>query len=166
MDMYSRIKNRMKHKKIRKKDLEAAANEAPEEGEGGEEEEDNEDDSDDDDDDDDEDDSDEESEGELHNYIDCGLGVVRIRDGYNYIFQLYLQLHQLQIFIYNCNCNNYKYICQLQSGFSQDFRIGCPNIHIWGELGVQFLFVEPTERGGGRRRDQNCVCPWRLQKLE
>ena len=22
-----------------------------------------------------------------------------------------------------------------------DFRIGCPNRHIWGELGVQFLFV-------------------------
>ena len=23
--------------------------------------------------------------------------------------------------------------------FSQDIIIGCPNIHIWGELGVQFL---------------------------
>ena len=26
-------------------------------------------------------------------------------------------------------------------GFSQDFRIGCPKIHICGELGVQFLFI-------------------------
>ena len=26
-------------------------------------------------------------------------------------------------------------------GFSQDFRSGCPKIHIWGELGVQFLFI-------------------------
>ena len=28
-----------------------------------------------------------------------------------------------------------------EHGFSQDFRIGCPKIHIWGELGVQFLFI-------------------------
>ena len=26
-------------------------------------------------------------------------------------------------------------------GFSQDFRIGCPKIHIWGALGVEFLFI-------------------------
>ena len=26
-------------------------------------------------------------------------------------------------------------------GFSQDFRIGCPKIHIWDDLGVQFLFI-------------------------
>ena len=26
-------------------------------------------------------------------------------------------------------------------GFSQDFRIGCPKIHIWGEFGVRFLFI-------------------------
>ena len=25
--------------------------------------------------------------------------------------------------------------------FSQDFKIGCPKIHIWDELGVQFLFI-------------------------
>ena len=25
-------------------------------------------------------------------------------------------------------------------GFSQDFRIGCPKIRIWGELGVPILF--------------------------
>ena len=24
---------------------------------------------------------------------------------------------------------------------SQDIRIGCPTIHMWGELGVQFLFI-------------------------
>ena len=29
----------------------------------------------------------------------------------------------------------------LFQGFSQDFRIGCPKIHIWSELGVQFLFI-------------------------
>ena len=26
-------------------------------------------------------------------------------------------------------------------GFSQVFRIGCPKIHIWGELDVQFFFI-------------------------
>ena len=26
-------------------------------------------------------------------------------------------------------------------GFSQDFRIGCSKIHVWGELGVQFSFT-------------------------
>ena len=26
-------------------------------------------------------------------------------------------------------------------GFSQDFRIGCTKICVWGELGVQFLFI-------------------------
>ena len=31
-------------------------------------------------------------------------------------------------------------------GFSQDFRIGCPKIHIWGELGVQFLFIPYTQK--------------------
>ena len=31
--------------------------------------------------------------------------------------------------------------CLANQGFSQDFRIRCPKIHIWGELGVQFLFI-------------------------
>ena len=30
---------------------------------------------------------------------------------------------------------------QCFQGFSQDFRIGCPKIQIWGELGVQFFFI-------------------------
>ena len=29
----------------------------------------------------------------------------------------------------------------LKQGFSQDFRIGCPKMHILGELGVGFLFI-------------------------
>ena len=30
-------------------------------------------------------------------------------------------------------------------GFSQDFRIGCPKINIWDDLGVQFLFIPYTK---------------------
>ena len=30
---------------------------------------------------------------------------------------------------------------QSNQGFSQYSRIGCPKIHIWGELGVQFFFI-------------------------
>ena len=35
---------------------------------------------------------------------------------------------------------NSTYFYAQHQGFSQDFRIGCPKRHIWGELGVQFLF--------------------------
>ena len=42
----------------------------------------------------------------------------------------------------NSYCNVHQLIglasCHTWQGFSQDFRIGCPKIHIWGELGVKY----------------------------
>ena len=43
------------------------------------------------------------------------------------------------------NLTNYWYLIsnkiKCNHGFSQDFRIGCPKMHIWGEYGVQLFFI-------------------------
>ena len=46
-------------------------------------------------------------------------------------------LHKINYFFMTTESNR----TGLPQGFSQNFRIGCPKIHIWAELGVQILFI-------------------------